>query len=139
MATSPNRSFQATYHGQKVDIFRSKRREDIPYATSSQSGLTTDAHPNAIRHMAEETRSPAEVYTHAKQNAEIFGLDLNVLAGKRREEKSTSVHAPGYLEWVMKSCLREFTDHIARWIVLARDELRGLSNIGGSDQRTKNK
>lgn len=79
--------------GQHVDIFHSKRCEDIPDATSSQNGLTTDAHPNTKRLMAEETRSPAQqIYIHTRQNAGTpllgTGSSLNILTREGGRKKS---------------------------------------------------
>lgn len=50
--------------GQNVDVFRPTHCEHIPDATSSQNELSTDAHPNILRDVPEETRSSAQwVYT----------------------------------------------------------------------------
>ena len=84
--------------------------------------------------MAEETRSPAKnrIYIHPSQ--EKNGLRLGHFGYQKRKAVSS-------YSWIIervKGYTRELTEHIARGVVLAGDELSFLCNIRiESDRRTK--
>ena len=82
------RSSVIDWYGRNVGIFHSIHCEDIPDATSSRNGLSTDAHLKVTRGVAEETRSPAQdIYTCTAKcwnNAGMLGLRLDVLTGRKK-------------------------------------------------------